>query len=162
MITMARDADTVKSAGCLAEATGIPAPTVSKVMKLLARGGVLASVRGVCGGYQLALPPQQITLSDVIAVVEGPFGMTECSALPGLCAQEARCSARANWRKVNRLIFEALNQVSLADMAGPTLSEVDISAIRARSLLPLGHTGIDPTRLVSFSPHRTVIRPQQR
>ncbi|MPW23006.1 SUF system Fe-S cluster assembly regulator [Paraburkholderia sp. CNPSo 3157] len=162
MITMARDPDAVKSAGSLAEATGIPAPTVSKVMKTLARGGVLASARGVSGGYQLALPPQRIMLSDVIAVVDGPFGMTECSALPGLCTQEAVCSARANWQKINRLIFEALSQVSLADMASPTLSEVDISAIRARSLLPLGHTGIDRTRAVSVSPHRTVIRPQQR
>jgi FeS assembly SUF system regulator len=143
MITMARDPEAVKSAGSLAEATRIPAPTVSKVMKMLVRGGVLLSMRGVSGGYQLALPPQRITLSDVIAVVDGPFGMTECSALPGLCTQEAVCGARANWQKVNRLILEALRQVSLADMAGPALSEVDISAIRTRSLLPLGQTGID-------------------
>lgn len=162
LIAMARDADAVKSAGSLAAATGIPAPTVSKVMKMLARGGVLASVRGVSGGYQLALPPQRIALSDVIAVVDGPFGMTECSALPGLCTHEAVCSARANWQKVNRLIFEALSLVSLADMAGPTLGEIDIGAIRARSLLPLGHTEIDGSRAVSVSRHRTVIRPQQR
>ncbi|MEM5383173.1 SUF system Fe-S cluster assembly regulator [Paraburkholderia phymatum] len=162
MIAMAREPDAVKSAGTLAEATGIHAPTVSKVMKILARGGVLTSVRGVSGGYQLALPPQRITLSDVISLVDGPFGMTECSALPGLCTQEAVCSARANWQMVNRLIFDALSLVSLADMARPTLSEVDISAIRARSLLPLGRTEIDGARAASVSPHRTAIRPQQR
>jgi FeS assembly SUF system regulator len=151
VIAMARDTDAVKSAGSLAQATGIPAPTVSKVMKTLARGGVLASVRGVSGGYRLTLPPQRITLSDVIAVVDGPFGVTECSALPGLCTQEAVCSARANWQKVNRLILEALNQVSLADMARPTLSEVDISAIRARKPLPYAHAGI--ARAPAVSPH---------
>ncbi|MHB9841818.1 SUF system Fe-S cluster assembly regulator [Paraburkholderia terrae] len=162
MITMARDPEAVKSAGSLAETTGIPAPTVSKVMKTLARGGVLVSVRGMSGGYQLPLPPQRITLSDVIAAVDGPFGMTECTALPGLCTQEAVCSARANWRKVNRLIFDALRLVSLADMAGPTLSEGDISAIHARRLLPLAHPGTGQTRVISVSPRKpATTRPQR-
>ncbi|MCC8404911.1 SUF system Fe-S cluster assembly regulator [Paraburkholderia sp. MMS20-SJTN17] len=162
VITMARSPDAVKSAGSLAETTGIPAPTVSKLMKTLVRGGVLVSVRGVSGGYQLALPPQQITLSDVISVIDGPFGMTECSALPGLCTQEAVCSARANWQKVDRLILEALRQVSLADMAGSTLRKADISAIHARGGLPLDHAGIDRTQVISFSPRKPAMTPQKR
>lgn len=134
MTAMARDPDAVHSASSIAAATGIAMPTVSKVLKVLTRGGVVVSLRGANGGYLLPRPPQRITLAQVIAAVDGPIGMTECSTLPGLCIQEAACAARANWLKVNRLIYEALQQVTMADMAGPTLRAVDISAIRARSI----------------------------
>jgi FeS assembly SUF system regulator len=132
LVAMARDPDLIHSAGSLASETGLPLPTVAKVMKILARGGLTTSLRGASGGYVLQLAPQRITLADVITAVDGPFGMTECSVAAGLCVQESMCAARANWQKVNRVVFEALRQVSLADMAGPVLSEIDISAIRSR------------------------------
>jgi FeS assembly SUF system regulator len=134
MTAMARDPDAVQSASSIAAATGVAIPTVSKVLKVLARGGVVESLRGTNGGYLLPRPPGWITLAEVIAAVDGPIGMTECSTLPGLCVLEGACAARANWQKVNRVIYEALQQVTLADMAGPTLRAVDISAIRARSV----------------------------
>jgi FeS assembly SUF system regulator len=133
LVAMARDAEVVQSAGSLADATGIPLPTVAKVMKILTRGGLTRALRGASGGYLLQLAPRRITLADVIIAMDGPFGMTECSAAPGLCMQEAMCGARANWQKVNRVVLEALRQVSLADMAGPVLSEADLGAIRARA-----------------------------
>jgi FeS assembly SUF system regulator len=134
MTAMARDPDTVHSASSIAAATGVAMPTVSKVLKVLTRGGVVESLRGTNGGYLLPRPPGRITLAEVIAAVDGPIGITECSTQPGLCIQETVCAVRANWQKVNRVIYEALQQVTLADMAGPTLRAVDISAIRARSI----------------------------
>ncbi|PTB19749.1 SUF system Fe-S cluster assembly regulator [Trinickia symbiotica] len=133
LVAMARDVEVVQSAGSLAGATGIPLPTVAKVMKILTRGGLTRALRGASGGYLLQLAPRSITLADVIIAMDGPFGMTECSAAPGLCMQEAMCGARANWQKVNRVVLEALRQVSLADMAGPVLSEADLGAIRTRA-----------------------------
>src|SRR5579864_457389 len=79
MTAIARDPDSVHSASSLAAATGVAMPTVSKVLKTLSRGGLVVSVRGVNGGYLLPRPPERITLADVIAAVDGPFGMTECS-----------------------------------------------------------------------------------
>jgi Rrf2 family protein len=122
---------------------------VSKVLKMLARGGVVESLRGINGGYLLPRPPALISLAEVIAAVDGPIGVTECSTLPGLCEQEAACAVRANWQKVNRLIYEALRQVTLADMAGPTLRAIDLSAIRARS--------VPGRRVASRPPVRKVI-----
>jgi FeS assembly SUF system regulator len=132
MTALARDAGTVHSASDVAAATGVATPTVCKVLKILARGGLVVSLRGAKGGYLLPRPPEKITLAEVIAAMEGPIGMTECSITPGLCAQEADCSIRVNWQKINQVIYEALRQVTLADMARPTLRAVDISAIRAR------------------------------
>jgi FeS assembly SUF system regulator len=143
MTAMARDPDAVHSASSIAAATGVAIPTVSKVLKILTRGGVVESLRGTNGGYLLPRPPERITLAEVIAAVDGPIGMTECSTQPGLCIQEAACAVRANWQKVNRVIYEALQQVTLADMAGPTLRAVDISAIRARGI-PSRRAGATP------------------
>ncbi|HTI18567.1 MAG TPA: SUF system Fe-S cluster assembly regulator [Trinickia sp.] len=132
LVAMARDPLVVHSAGSLASTTGIPLPTVAKVMKIVSRSGLVESMRGASGGYLLKLPPRRITLAEVIVALDGPLGVTECSVMPGRCQQEPMCGARANWQKVNRLVLEALKQVSLADMAGPVLSEADLSAIRMR------------------------------
>lgn len=132
MTALARDPGNVHSASDVAAATGVAIPTVCKVLKILARGGLVVSLRGAKGGYLLPRPAERITLAEVIAAMEGPIGMTECSTTPGLCVQEADCSIRANWQKINRVIYEALQQVTLADMARPALRAVDISAIRAR------------------------------
>ncbi len=138
LVAMARERDVVQSACNLASTTGIPVPTVSKVMKMLVRGGLTVSLRGVSGGYMLKRPAPLVSLADIIAAVDGPFGITECSLAPGMCQHEPICGARANWQKVNRVVLEALRQVSLADLAGPVLSDVDIKAIRAREAIPLG------------------------
>jgi len=143
MTAMAREPDAVHSASSIATATGVATPTVSKVLKVLARGGVVESLRGINGGYLLARLPERITLAEVISAVDGPIGMTECTVLPGLCTHEAACAVRANWQKVNRVIYEALQQVTLADMAGPKLRAVDISAIRVRSI-PNRRAGLAP------------------
>ncbi|WP_371885085.1 SUF system Fe-S cluster assembly regulator [Caballeronia sp. S22] len=134
MTAMARDPDSVQSASSIAAATGVAMPTVSKVLKTLSRDGLVVSLRGINGGYLLPRPPERITLADVIAAVDGPFGMTECSAARGLCMQEAACSIRANWQKISAVVYETLRQVTLADMARPTLRTVDISVIRSGSL----------------------------
>lgn len=168
MTVMARDPDTIQSAASLAAASGIPAPTVSKVMKILARGGMAVSLRGVSGGYLLPYAAQRITLADIITAVDGPFGMTECSAMPGQCEQEAMCGARANWQRINRVIFEALRQVSLADMAGPALRAVDISAIRARSVpkspsvAPVVTSRSATARISAGAPRKAAARTQQK
>jgi FeS assembly SUF system regulator len=104
----------------LAERSNLPAPTVAKLLKSLARGGLLQSLRGAHGGYKLARTPEQISVADIIAALEGPIGVTECASHPGGCTLESACSTRANWRLINVAIREALEAVSLAQMASPS------------------------------------------
>lgn len=94
MTAMARDPDAVHSASSITAATGVAMPTVAKVLKVLTRGGVVESLRGTNGGYLLPRPPTRITLAEVIAAVDGPIGITECSTMPGLCIQEGVRGAR--------------------------------------------------------------------
>lgn len=116
---MARAPERVFSAAELAAASGVGLPTASKILKLLARAALLQSVRGAKGGYVLARPAAQISLAQVIDAMEGPLGVTECSAGTGLCPQESACAIRDGWLSVDRIIRRALGETSLADLARP-------------------------------------------
>ncbi len=105
----------------LAESTGIPAPTVAKLLKPLATAGLVTSHRGVNGGYMLNHEPEQISVAAIITALEGPIAVTECvSDAESLCGVETLCPMRGNWEKINRAVRGALEAVTLADMAAPS------------------------------------------
>jgi FeS assembly SUF system regulator len=118
---MARErAGTVLAASDVAAGTKLPLPTVSKILKALARGGLLLSHRGVKGGYSLARPPENVTIADVITALEGPIAMTDCIASPkGTCEHEPICQVRQNWRRINGVVMRALDDITLAEMTHP-------------------------------------------
>ena len=114
---MAGDPDRLHSANEMAAEAGLPHPIVSKVLKLLVRGGVLSSHRGVKGGYTLNRAPQEITVFDIVTVLEGPIAITECiDDSPSECSQEPHCPVRGNWQRINRAIQLALEDITLAEM----------------------------------------------
>ncbi len=105
------------SAGQLADQTGLPAPTVQKLVSRLSAAGLLRSTRGANGGIRLARPAAAINLADIIEAVEGPIAMTQCSDGPSGCTIEHTCGARPHWPQVNRAIRGALEGITLADLA---------------------------------------------
>ena len=107
---------TVLSAQDLAARARLELPTVSKLLKQLAHAGLVESFRGVNGGYRLARIPEQISIAEIVIAMEGPIGMTECSAHAGQCDHEPHCGVRVNWQRINQTIAHALANVSLADM----------------------------------------------
>lgn len=110
----------------LALQTQIPEPTASKVLKKLARAGVVVSQRGAKGGYALARSPEQIGVNEVIEAIEGPIAVTECSdeTTDSLCEYETNCGVRANWQRINFAVHKALSEITLADMAFPGMAEL--------------------------------------
>ena len=110
----------------LALHTQIPEPTASKVLKKLARAGVVTSQRGAKGGYALARSPQRIGIHEVIQAIEGPIAVTECSdeSSDSLCEYETNCGVRANWQRINLAVQSALSEITLADMAVPGTAEL--------------------------------------
>lgn len=120
MAHMARSPGALHNAGQLAQAVHMPASTVSKLLKALARGELLVSYRGANGGYRLARSPSSISVLDIIDAMEGPLGITECASAGGLCAQEPICSVRGNWHWINRTVRQALSMVTLKDMTKST------------------------------------------
>lgn len=103
----------------LAGETRLPLPMVSKILKLLVREGILASHRGVKGGYSLARPAEEISMSEVISALEGPIAITECIDDNSGCSHEPFCAVRGRWHRINRALREALEEITLAEMAQP-------------------------------------------
>jgi FeS assembly SUF system regulator len=119
MTCLATAGDGVLSAQALSERAHLEVPTVSKLLKQLAQAELVVSTRGNLGGYRLARAPAQITIADIVTAMEGPIGMTECSAQAGLCGHEPHCGVRVNWQRISQAIATALESVTLADMVKP-------------------------------------------
>ena len=109
----------VASATDLAEQAGLEVPTVAKLLKPLAQAGLVEGFRGTNGGYRLARPAAEISLVEIVEAMEGPLGMTECSLHAGACGIEQSCGVRANWRRINDVVADALRGVTLAQMLIP-------------------------------------------
>ena len=118
MVELTRDGEML-SAQALAARIHVEVTTASKVLKLLAGAGLLESYRGANGGYRVTRTARSISVAEVIAAIEGPIAMTECSVEEGLCSQEDSCDLRGNWQRISLAVAEALNGVSLAEMSAP-------------------------------------------
>lgn len=121
MSHVAANSEADHSASEIAADTRLPLPTVSKLLRRLARGGLLVSHRGAKGGYCLARPPQDISVASIIGAIEGPVALTLCTTLDhtGDCEFEPRCPVRGHWQKINRAVRSALEDVTLADIVAP-------------------------------------------
>jgi FeS assembly SUF system regulator len=109
--------ETVQGAPGISASTGIPEPTVAKVLKALAATGLVASQRGAHGGYRLLRPLGAIPIADVIAAIDGPIALTACvEGAAGGCEVERVCPMRGRWDPVNEAIQQALTNITLADM----------------------------------------------
>jgi len=98
----------------------LPLPTVSKLLKKLLSDGLLASHRGIKGGYSLARDPRLISVADVISALEGPLALTECTMdVTGLCDLEPSCPIKDNQRLINQVVRGALQKVMLWDLIRP-------------------------------------------
>ena len=106
------------SAAQLAEETGLPVPTVQKIVSILTAAGLLRSARGVGGGLKLARPAAAISLADIVEAVEGPIALTACvDHGKHDCGLEAACTVRPHWGVVNAAVRGALADVPLTRLA---------------------------------------------
>jgi FeS assembly SUF system regulator, gammaproteobacterial len=127
---IAASTEAVRSAQSLAELTGVPLPTVSKLLSMFARGGLLQAVRGARGGFRLARDAQDISVADIIVVVDGPIALTQClEAGSSVCDLELLCPSRYAWGTINRAIRETLENLSVADLLLPPAGPFDAMKI---------------------------------
>lgn len=117
MSQMALRGGETRSAQQISEDTGVPLPTVAKLLNLLGRAKLVTSQRGASGGYTLSAEPEAITVAQIIQAMEGPIALTACvDGATDCCGSEAFCPMRGNWNRVNDAIRGALTSVTLAEM----------------------------------------------
>ena len=106
----------------LASHVELPLPVVSKVLKALTRANILESQRGTKGGYSLAREPEELTVAEMIAALDGPLALTQCSQGPSVCDLEATCSIKNPWQVINHVVQNSLASITLADLTSPVFS----------------------------------------
>ncbi len=106
------------SAAELAAETGLPAPTVQKLVSKLTAAGLLRSVRGAHGGLQLGRPAAAITVADIVEAVEGPIALAACIE-DGQCDYETGCSMKPHWPIINNALRGALAAITLDQLRNP-------------------------------------------
>lgn len=124
---MVRETRPSYSAAALAKRLDLPLPMVSKILKALARAGVLASQRGAQGGYRLARPADAISAADIIDALEGRIAITECSSdALHACLHEHHCTVSHHWHRINAAIRTALEQISLLELSRPLPAAISL------------------------------------
>jgi len=118
---MAQRPQSVCTAREIAEQFHVPSALLMNVLKTLCQGELVRSLRGAKGGYTLAMPAEQISLADIIAVIEGPVRFVQCAARGDgprdPCVLMATCPVSRPVRKVHNQLNDFLKQVSLAQIA---------------------------------------------
>lgn len=97
----------------------IPLENMAKILQSLTRAGLLSSVKGVQGGYRLARNPSEISIADVIEIIDGPIGIVDCeTSQKTTCVQYCRgvCNIKKPLGKIQNKFKEFLNEVTLVDM----------------------------------------------
>ena len=119
-VYLARQPGKVVAAREIAEFYHLPLPALTKVLKVLQHGGLVASHRGVGGGYSFDGDVEAVTLGQLIDILEGPWDLTECETLDdhgqGTCAIRVACPSRRFMFGINRAIKGAFEQVTLGDL----------------------------------------------
>jgi len=110
--------------GGAARANGIPEGYLAKLALPLKAAGLIRSVRGQHGGWELARAPADINLFSVVEALEGRSSLLDCTGEPGSCGQSAGCRPHAVWSGLDRVIKEYLRRLNLADAATTVLDYV--------------------------------------
>ena len=100
----------------IAERQGISAKYLWQIVNLLKTAGFVRGTRGPKGGYVLLRDPSEITLLDVIQILEGPVSLVECVDSPDFCARTENCVAHAVWSEVSQSIRDSLRNITLAEI----------------------------------------------
>ena len=99
--------------------SGAPDLTEAEALAAEHALGVLGARERAEAELRMARDPAAISLVEIVEAMEGPLGMTECSVHAGQCGIEDSCGVRANWRRINDVVSDALRDVSLAQLLLP-------------------------------------------
>lgn len=110
----------------LSQTTHLPLPTVRKLMKLLTESGLVTSEQGSHGGYRLAHAPENISMSAIIAAIDGPLAMTDCAKPDQGCDYQRYCHVASHWMRISQRIDAMLQGISLLEMNQPVAVPVTL------------------------------------
>lgn len=101
----------------IAEKQSLPMNLVPQIVAALAKKGWISGIRGVGGGLRLIANPSEITVREIVEMMEGPIALNPClAAEQGVCAKQTDCSLRRVWERAQRSMVEVLEKTSIQDL----------------------------------------------
>jgi Rrf2 family protein len=100
----------------ISERTGITVQFIEQILKPLRQAELVTSKRGATGGYHLNKPASELSLGEIIRIMEGPLALTDCCDDADLCNRSGSCLTRAAWRRVSAVLANALDSIKLFDI----------------------------------------------
>ncbi len=104
----------------IAKRQDISFPYVEQLMVQLRKAGLVKSIRGPHGGYQLCKPASEISAGEILRIVEGPIEIVFCAGLDKdvkECERAGECATQLLWTKVSQQMAQMLNGISLEELA---------------------------------------------
>ena len=100
----------VSSKKDIAHTMDIPDPFLGKIAQQLARAGIIEIVQGPKGGYRLLVPPEKLTMLDVVETVIGEIYLNDCVMRPESCDRSSLCAIHRVWGKARDQLRETLRE----------------------------------------------------
>lgn len=100
----------------IAESQQISEKYISRLIIELRKAHLVRSIRGAKGGFQISKKPEELTLFEVIEVMEGPLAIVDCVRAPEKCGRHNLCATRLIWDRLNSEIRDAMRKITLADI----------------------------------------------
>ena len=118
---MSKNQDKFYSANELSLNTSLKTTTINKILTKLTKANITSSIRGVTGGYKLAKGADDISVGNIIDIIDGRVALTVCveKGENNNCELESVCTSRSNWQVINNAVCNALNSISIEEMANP-------------------------------------------
>ena len=118
---MSKNQDKYYSANELSLNTSLKTTTINKILTKLTKANITSSIRGVTGGYKLAMGAEDISVGNIIDIIDGRVALTVCveKGENNNCELESVCTSRSNWQVINNAVCDALNSISIEEMANP-------------------------------------------
>jgi Rrf2 family protein len=99
----------------------IPRPFLQRIVAELSKAHLIKTYSGPSGGLQLARPAEQISMLDIVQLMEGPLCISDCIYTPGSCPLSDSCPVRSRWGRLQTVMMDELAQTSLQQLAQETL-----------------------------------------
>jgi Rrf2 family protein len=101
----------------IAEHADIPSHFLAKILQQLARKGFLKSSKGPTGGFSLRIPPQEVSMLQIVDAVDGLADFARCPAGMAECNDQQPCGMHDTWKALRSRIMEYLERTTIADLA---------------------------------------------
>lgn len=106
--------------GEIAKRQDISVKYLEQLIIPLKKANYITSIRGPKGGHVLAKPPEEISVGELVKVLEGGINLSDCIENPDICDRSETCLTRSIWETATRAMSQELNSITLSDMAkGP-------------------------------------------